>query len=215
MTSKYEGEATVTLLDDGRNVRLESELVFIDADSLRWPVPKGAVVDGASIPKLFWSVIGGPFEGKYRKASIIHDWFCDRRTRSWQATHKVFYEAMLASQVLVAHAKIMYFTVLRFGPRWDERVTINNNIENAINVAAAPVVPIVTVSFVAVAALMVAGITKITVSVPNPGDATTDDEKTFVVELVAKQITDLNISIMEIEKLAELNTEALIAQLSR
>ena len=45
------------------------------------------------------TLIGGPFEGKYRVASIIHDYYRDVRSRPWQDVHRVFYEAMLASGV--------------------------------------------------------------------------------------------------------------------
>ena len=47
-----------------------------------WTAPKGAKVDGASIPQLFWTPIGGPFEGKYRYASVIHDTECDATIES-------------------------------------------------------------------------------------------------------------------------------------
>lgn len=36
-------------------------------------VAEGYETDGASIPRLFWRLIGGPF-GKYREAAVIHDW---------------------------------------------------------------------------------------------------------------------------------------------
>jgi hypothetical protein len=35
--------------------------------------PEGMITDGASIPRLFWRLIGSPFTGKYRRAAIIHD----------------------------------------------------------------------------------------------------------------------------------------------
>lgn len=36
-------------------------------------VPAGYVFDGASIPRLFWRVIGGPW-GPYRDAAAVHDY---------------------------------------------------------------------------------------------------------------------------------------------
>jgi hypothetical protein len=76
-------------------------------------------VDGASIPKFAWSIIGGPFEGKYRDASVIHDVACVARSAPWEYVHLVFYYAMLASGVDKTTAKIMYAAVYHFGPRWD------------------------------------------------------------------------------------------------
>jgi hypothetical protein len=81
-------------------------------------VPTDALVDGASIPQLFWSVIGGPFEGNYLKASIIHDYYCDTKTRTAHDTHRNFYYGMRANGVGVVRAKLMYWAVRTFGPDW-------------------------------------------------------------------------------------------------
>jgi hypothetical protein len=69
--------------------------------------------------------MGGPFEGKYRDASIVHDWYCDLRTRSWQNVHLVFYEAMLTSGVALSRARLMYAAVYWGGPRWSDTVVSN------------------------------------------------------------------------------------------
>ncbi|KQP17035.1 endonuclease [Pseudorhodoferax sp. Leaf265] len=108
----------VQLLDDGRTVKLMAALTYVAASGERWPVDVDVVVNGASIPRVFWSLIGGPFEGRYRDASIVHDRYCDLRSRAWQATHRMFYEAMRCSGVGRAKAKLMYYAVYRFGPRW-------------------------------------------------------------------------------------------------
>jgi hypothetical protein len=114
--------------DDGRHMRLLRDLVFVDPRAEAWTAPAGATVDGASIPRACWSLIGGPFEGRYRKASVIHDWYCDRRTRSWQAVHRVFYDAMIASAVSLPKAKLLYYAVVVGGPRWNEQAVLNNNL---------------------------------------------------------------------------------------
>ncbi|MFW8630834.1 DUF1353 domain-containing protein [Vibrio natriegens] len=105
-------------LDDGRKMKLLEDFSYIDQFQIRWDAPKNWVVDGASIPKFAWSLIGGPFEGKYRKASVIHDVECDRKIRPWESVHEVFYNAMRAADVPVVKAKIMYAAVYHFGPRW-------------------------------------------------------------------------------------------------
>lgn len=102
---------------------LKEDFSFIDSFGVTWLVPKGAVVDGASIPKPFWSIIGGPLEGKYRDASVIHDYYCDtwkKHGRPWMSVHKAFYHAMLASDVPQAKAIAMYIAVRQFGPRWNQ-----------------------------------------------------------------------------------------------
>jgi hypothetical protein len=60
-----------------------------------------------------------PYTGRYRDASVIHDYFCATKSRHWKAVHKVFLDGMLARGVEKAQAQLMYLAVYRFGPRWD------------------------------------------------------------------------------------------------
>lgn len=106
-------------LDDGRQMRITKATAYVQAEGRRWPVPKDTIVDGASIPRAFWSLIGGPFEGKYRNASVVHDHHCDTRTQPWKDTHRAFHLAMRCSGVGKARAKILFYAVYRFGPRWE------------------------------------------------------------------------------------------------
>ena len=115
--------------DDGYIFRLSKKYTFIDQNCVEWSVPPKAPVDGASIPRPLWSLIGGPFEGKYRNASVIHDWFCDRRSRPWLAVHRMFFTAMLANGVDPILAKIMYFGVYARGPRWSTATVRSSRID--------------------------------------------------------------------------------------
>ena len=103
-------------------MRLLEQFSFIDPNSTEWVAPAGSIVDGASIPQLAWSLIGGPFEGKYRNASVIHDVACGQKARPWELVHETFYFAMLASGVSIWKAKTMYAAVYHFGPRWPRTV---------------------------------------------------------------------------------------------
>lgn len=121
----YFGRLLLEPLPDGRRMRLAEVFGFRDANQKRWPVPKDAIVDGASIPQALWSVMGGPFEGKYRDASVVHDYYCSTRLQSWRSVHRVFYEAMRASGVSPRRAKLMYAAVYFAGPRWSDMDTVN------------------------------------------------------------------------------------------
>lgn len=120
--ARYVGEVVTRWENDGRLMTLVEPFQYIDRRSRRWSVPRGIAIDGASIPSVFWSLIGGPFEGRYRNASIVHDYYCDTRMRRWQDVHLVFYEAMLTSGVGETKALVLYKAVEKFGPRWPEPV---------------------------------------------------------------------------------------------
>jgi hypothetical protein len=113
-------EPTVKLLKSGRNVRLMERYEFVDQIGRAWPVPSETISDGASIPQIFWSIIGGPFEGPYRGPSIIHDYYCEKRTRKSSEVHAMFHDAMLCARVGYRRAFIMAEAVKRFGPSWPD-----------------------------------------------------------------------------------------------
>lgn len=111
---------TIRLLQDGRNAELVDPIAYHGADNVDWPVTANSKLDGASIPQAFWSLIGGPFEGQYRDASIVHDYYCDHHVRRWRDTARMFYAAMRCSGVGATKAKIMFYAVYRFGPKWPD-----------------------------------------------------------------------------------------------
>ncbi len=103
---------------DGRRFSLPHDFNYLDPKKQLWEAPAGLIVDGPTIPMPFWSVIGGPYEGLYREASVIHDAGCCARTRPWREVHRVFYDAMRCSDVGWVKAKTMYLAVWAIGPRW-------------------------------------------------------------------------------------------------
>lgn len=111
---------------DGRSMTLTKPFAYVSPTGIRWDAPAGSIIDGASIPQVAWSIIGGPFEGKYRNASVIHDVACVSKNRPWQAVHEAFYTAMLAADVDKLKAKIMYAAVYHFGPRWPSKFELIN-----------------------------------------------------------------------------------------
>jgi len=124
----FSGPVVAQWLSDGRHMVITEAFTYTDSKGVAWPVPVGTVVDGASIPKLAWSLIGGPFEGQYRAASVVHDLYCDRRARGTEEVNRMFYEAMRTSGVAESKAKLMYGAVVRFGPKWDLQAVANNTL---------------------------------------------------------------------------------------
>lgn len=114
----FSGSVKASWGPEGREMTLLEDFSFVDGNEVKWTTPKGAVVDGASIPRPFWALIGGPFSGKYREASVIHDYSCDVKSGYWKDVHRVFYEGMITSGVAEIKAKTMYAAVYYFGSRW-------------------------------------------------------------------------------------------------
>ncbi len=105
-----------------RDMLLLSDFGFFDDDGLEWIAPKGSLVNGADIPWIAWKTIGSPLVGRYRQATVLHDIYMQNQERGSDAAHKMFYEAMLVSNVTPARAWLMYQAVLHFGPQFEARV---------------------------------------------------------------------------------------------
>src|SRR5439155_16738717 len=114
----YSGYVEARLENDGRTMTLLSELRYTDPQGVAWIAPAGSVVDGASIPRSLWSLMGGPFEGEYRNASVLHDVAYDQRNRPWQVCDQMFYNAMRCSGVSAVEAGTMYYGLRKFGRHW-------------------------------------------------------------------------------------------------
>jgi hypothetical protein len=114
----YSGTIDTRWSTDGRSMTLLNELRYTDPKGVVWIAPAGSVIDGASIPRVLWSFMGGPFEGKYRNASVLHDVAYDQKSRPPAVVDRMFYDAMRCSGVGAVEAKTMYYSLLRFGRHW-------------------------------------------------------------------------------------------------
>ena len=105
--------------NEKRKMKLLEDFIFIDSKGLEWRAKKDDIIDGASIPRFFWRVIGSPFVGFYREPSVIHDVYCQNKSRPAQDTHDCFLEMMLVNGVSKIKANTMYNAVNTGGPRWN------------------------------------------------------------------------------------------------
>ena len=110
--------AEAKLLNDARALLLTKDFMYIDPHGGVWIAPTGSIVNGASIPQVFWSITGGPLTGTYRSASIVHDVACEDKKRPWREVHLMFYYACRCGGTPILDAKILYAAVYHFGPRW-------------------------------------------------------------------------------------------------
>ena len=123
MAAHFEGTVDARWLvetGEDRKMVLLSNFAFIDSTGFRWEAKTGDIIDGASIPEMVWSqVIGTPYIGDYRRASVIHDVACEKMIKTSRDAHRMFYEAMLADGTPQDRAMMFYLAVRTFGPRWD------------------------------------------------------------------------------------------------
>lgn len=121
-SGRFEGRIIVEWLENesgpDRDMRLVESFTFHDGRGYEWAVPASAIVNGASIPRALWSFFGSPFVGDHRRASVVHDHFCGLKNRRWQAVHRMFYDALIASGVPGLRARILFAGVWAGGPRW-------------------------------------------------------------------------------------------------
>jgi len=91
---------------------LEADFAYIDPSNRSWSVRKDFVVDGASIPRILWNIVGSPYTGDYRRASIVHDYWCQQN--GWQgrlAADRMFRHACLDGGCSPQHAWLLYIGV--------------------------------------------------------------------------------------------------------
>lgn len=100
--------------------KLLADYSYTDAQGNVWTVPAGYVVNGASIPRAVWASVGGPWSGKYRNASVVHDYLTAERFSSSKIVHRLFYDGMIESGVSTARAKLMYAAVVIGGGKWSD-----------------------------------------------------------------------------------------------
>ncbi len=101
---------------DDRRMRLLDDFWYEDPGNKRWSAPAGSVIDGASIPAPLWSVVGSPYTGEYRRASVVHDVACNDPSVPRKDADRMFYYACLAGGCSPEQARILYAGV-RIGAR--------------------------------------------------------------------------------------------------
>lgn len=80
----------------------------------------GLFTDGASNGRLFYTLIGCPFNGKYTPAAVMHDGLYASHVISRKSADRVFRVLMLSLDVSTWRAYAMYAAVRTFGKlAWD------------------------------------------------------------------------------------------------
>jgi hypothetical protein len=114
----FVGTVKTEWVEDSSEMKLLEDFAYIGPDQVEWKAPKGSSIDGASIPQFLWTVIGSPYTGLYRRASVTHDIACQKRDRPSDDVHLMFYWACRCGGCSETEAKTLYAGVLLGGPKW-------------------------------------------------------------------------------------------------
>ena len=129
--NKFTSPLIVSPLPDGKRWKLiEPFSYYIDKkDGIIITVPKDFISDGASIPRIFWSLIGSPMTGKYIAAAFLHDFTYFIKTFSRKKSDLIFLNAMKILKVPKIKRKIIYYAV-RVGGKWAWKNSSKNRRES-------------------------------------------------------------------------------------
>lgn len=96
-----------------RDMVVVADFWFDDPRGRRWLAPAASKVDGASIPRALWSVVGSPYTGDYRRAAIVHDVTSRGKLTPARrlAADQMFYHACRAGGCGRVEATILYVGV--------------------------------------------------------------------------------------------------------
>lgn len=120
---------------DNRVMILKEPFYYIDSNEKKWEAPIGAYLNGATIPKILWTVVGPPFVGPYRRASVVHDYHvgegCNQNVtfKERRDADRMFFKACITDHCSLKLATILYIGV-SIGS-WASRIGLKHSIENS------------------------------------------------------------------------------------
>ncbi|OUT06889.1 DUF1353 domain-containing protein [Campylobacter concisus] len=86
-------------------------------------IPKGYITDGASVPRIFWSIFP-PNKAEYLSAAIVHDYLTDivieKKSITFRSADNTFKEMLIDLNVNKIEVTVLYWSVrlyhlLRYG----------------------------------------------------------------------------------------------------
>ncbi len=114
----FSGNPKTEWLTDGavedRNMRLLEDFEYRDPAGRTWPAPAGVMVNGASIPEPLWTLVGSPYVGHYRRATVVHDVACEDPSVDRKEADVMFFHACRCGGCSLRQAWLLYVGV-RFG----------------------------------------------------------------------------------------------------
>ena len=98
---------------DASTYKLNSRLTY-ENEKYKVTIKQGLVTDGASIPRIFWSLVGCPTSGKYVGSALIHDGLYCSEIISRKEADELFLDMLKDNGVCTIKRYIM-FAAVRIG----------------------------------------------------------------------------------------------------
>lgn len=106
---------------ESRKMVVLFDFAYLDNNGLLWPCFRGDVIDGASIPRAFWTIFGSPYTGAYRRSAAPHDTAYMYQLRTRPQADRMLYEAARCDRTSATMAWTMLRAVRNFGQGpWDD-----------------------------------------------------------------------------------------------
>lgn len=106
-----------TVVKDNERVRLNVDveviITWMDCEDMfekKFSIPAGYEYDGASIPKMFWGLIGEPDDTQFLEAALVHDFMYEKRMNR-QLADGAFLHYLKKEGVWSVKAKLMWAAV--------------------------------------------------------------------------------------------------------
>lgn len=110
----FHGEIVIHPLPNGKTWEMRDWVAVELKDGVIF-IPMLFILDFASIPRLFWTVIGSPATGKHRRGALFHDWLYATQSLDRKECDDIFNAIMKYDKVNVIKRNIVYYTVRTFG----------------------------------------------------------------------------------------------------
>ena len=88
---------------------------MIGTKHIKVRIPSNFIFDGASIPRVFWSVVGSPFEDNHELAGLVHDWLYHKHICTRKEADHVFLYILKQHGAARWKARVMFRAVRMFG----------------------------------------------------------------------------------------------------
>ncbi|WP_339793328.1 DUF1353 domain-containing protein [uncultured Imperialibacter sp.] len=117
MAEQFIGTVKTLWSTNHRDMKLLEPFGYVDPAGKEWIVPAGSFLNGATIPVAFWSIIGSPYVGAFRRASVVHDYYVgeganpDVNAADRKKADKMFFRACKFDGCSNREASVLYMGV--------------------------------------------------------------------------------------------------------